>query len=411
MVHNEAQALEFEMTFGEAAPGQEIWLPYHAAVKRFQRVVEELAEPGLAPDEESRSFYGDLHDHLSTYPRVQASIYKHFEQRPPANVKSIANRALRAVQAIEISADPFYPLGKTARGSWRPSLERAESDEYYPTFDSNMQLYVGSNIADRGKVIPPIAAVHGKNGPVDVLEIGCSQNRILTKLSKHGDSRFRYGITRVVEDIPQDPHEPVTEDYLKSNYFSYLVQQKSFQLGRSMGIDLHDADDTEAQTWADSCSLYPSECTARNRRIYEELRALQPDNVQFFSGNFGAPFDHERFAASLDGNTAFDIVYLPTVLYQLPPDEQQAIMANAHKYVETDGLIVVQDFVEIDDEDNIEVQDYWNWHYAIWVKDMSKGDEARFEKYMVADGGRVRKVALMPALGRLPLAKHYGLSP
>ena len=325
----------------------------------------------------------------------------------------LANRIRVALQSHQLKTNPYYPEDKKVPEDWDSTFEQAVADDYYLTFWFDVRRNALGNLANRGKSLKVIPLLHGKFGPINVMDVGCSQNHILKKLAmlRHG---FRYSHTDVMERVKTAGAYTLGKDLESSIIFNQLTQAASFQLGTGVGVDLWRPEDPEVKAHARSGSFYAAELLDRHQTAeYEQLSVLQPPNVKFFFGDF-AKFDQEERGDKYSGpqmpeEHSFDVINFSTMLYQLNSKAIKAMMENAQKYVKPDGLIIVQDFVDINPDNSMQFHEKWfDYAYTTWVWDMSNR-EAGFQKYFSIENGRFKRVMIEPAVGKLAVSRYLGL--
>lgn len=377
----------------------------------FRYRIEQQRESG--PDIYTRAHDNAFADFLDESPRLQELIYDRLAIFPALTPENVALRIPKSSQAMAMAEDENFPHGYETETAWRPLFERlvidikdrtdAEARElssFQATYFMNLMLPVASNVSDRGKLLKAAALLHGKE-EVSVIDIGCSLNHSLKRLALYEEGGLTYEPVDVVApDGAVDPGQTAE--------FNHLTQDAPLKLAPSVGVDIFDASrDTLFLNWARSNSFYPAELLDTDRRErFERLAAARPPEVGYKFLDIASP-QTEKF------DRDFDVAYFSTMMYQLTAEEIATALENAHGLVKPDGLIMVQDFVDCQPGGEMSFypkEDWQDWHYSLWVKDMA-APEAGFRKYFTAETGRVKKIRLEPALGRLAVARQLDLVP
>ncbi|MFI5271110.1 MAG: class I SAM-dependent methyltransferase [Candidatus Saccharimonadales bacterium] len=319
----------------------------------------------------------------------------------------IAMRVNKSIQAIERAEDPLFPVGRDTPEAWEPTHQRLVDDpDYLSKFVLNLVLPIAANVSERGKLLIATAQLSGRDGGLSVLEIGSSLGLNLKRFAMLGQAGLDYEEIQVMTDEDRNGDNRNDVDEARTLALNELIASRSFRLDRGVGMDIfHPENDEPYAQWAMSNSFYMGELLDRARtEQFSLLTEARPEQVSF-----------EVLDASTDQPPEydpFDIVYIPTMLYQLPKDERKAVVRNAHRWVTDDGLIVIQDFANLnrDGTGKFYKRNKWRWNYNLWARDLREGDRG-FKKLMTAESGRVKRLTLEPALGELVVARETGLAP
>jgi hypothetical protein len=133
---------------------------------------------------------------------------------------------------------------------------------------------------------------------------------------------------------------------------------------------------SDAREWAVS-SLMPSEQMNRDfMNEVEYLNAKQPDDYHSLRGNFANP-QAVDYLKEIMPNKA-DVVLFSTIWYQLSRADRQNMLNNALSILSDDGLVLVQDFIDLrpqitptgDPIDELHFPHKWSrWSYRMHVLD------------------------------------------
>jgi hypothetical protein len=188
------------------------------------------------------------------------------------------------------------------------------------------------------------------------------------------------------------------------------VNGTDLPIANSIGIDLQDMlvgetkrDHDKNRTWARSC-FYTSEYHYDPARIteFDHWEETSLRQVQFFQGDITV-LDHDRFRHNFPYARQYDLAYFSTVAYQLGQAGMRAAIENVRPYLRPDGLILMQDFVDVDSAGGIHFAAEWSkGSYALYGLELAREEEG-FKKYFTVESGRVGKVVIEPVLGRAAL--------
>lgn len=329
------------------------------------------------------------------------------------------NLVLRALQKQLMVRDDLYPLGYETPDPWKDAIQEVtekDSEKYDEFFEDIMTRNIQSNIADRYKAFDLILHLYEErfDPHPTILDVGCSQNQGLKKMSL--TDKYPFKDVEVVGS-EADIVAPIKADSrLDHSAFNRLIRRlfsDPFTIGRSLGIDIVPADNPSNARWARSCSFYPSELlNAEKVREYDAIDAANPKNVSFYQGDFSR-LDHEDFVKNAP-NERYDLVTFSTVLYQVSPAKRKQMLENARQYVKPDGLIVVQDFVNVNRKDPTRLRFHKNWFkrpflYTTIIRDPSDATGEMHEIFRW-ENGRCKKIKLLKDLGRISIdLKSLGL--
>lgn len=345
-------------------------------------------------------------------------LYNVLEDRPELSTDYAARLLLRAIGAIEQTVRPSYP-----RGYKNPALYEAAFDHvldisyYYPSFFINMRRNLLSNVTPRARALKGAISLHADkfDGPISVIDGGCSQNKILKKWALSSQPLFAFEPVEVVrEEPPIYPSEAdeaaaaARPDPELTDRMNRLVRTLlPFRMG--IGIDIMNVDDPEIRSFARSCSFEPAELLNSKRVMeYDALDKIWPGHVKFHRDDL-ARFDGEAYEKRFPKHAKVDVVMLSMMLFQGTPDERTAILAEAERRAR--HLVVIQDNVDIAADGTMRFPDRWEpYSTGTWVKDMGS-DDPTYKKLFSLENGRGDRLKLQPAVSDLQVARYFGLRP
>ena len=311
----------------------------------------------------------------------------------------------------------WTPEGLDTPESWEDKITSIYTDESYGgLFQRYLLLPNAANIPRRGVIYAGAIALSGREGSLKILDVGCSTNKSLVALATPGLS---LGDIEVVDPIVNGKHSSFEVNDENSEVLNNLIRNNGVRVGPSLGIDIRDwLSDPFLANYVRSNSFYMEELfDERLIAQFDRLGKLRPRNVGFQVLDITVDYsDKEAMeraeAKDPEFDETFDVVYLSTMLYQLKKNERATALANAHKWVKPDGLIIVQDFVDFLPMGKTKFynQAQWRWKYNVWVKDMQM-KQKKFRKYFNIESGRAERLVVQPIVGKLAVAQEIGLKP
>jgi hypothetical protein len=238
------------------------------------------------------------------------------------------------------------------------------------------QRRIQSNIADRYKG-PKLAILKEYpsrfRGPLNILDVGASLNLGLTKLVV-GD---KFGQVEILDSSSRDAF---VHDTNATEYINHLINSP-LDVAGGVGVDILPGWDLNSREWIRSCSFYPSELLDLNRieefdrlvlanSILDKhnrtksglnISGVNMDRLSFYIGDFADRNSMRDFSHSPEAEAKFDVVTFITVMHQLSDMERTAMIDRAKNYLKPDGLIIVQDFMEInpDAPNGMDFPNHW----------------------------------------------------
>lgn len=389
-------------------------------MESLQAQVAHMASPDSlnVPDIFQRAFYQALLPRLGSpaFPVLNDLINEAHEEYPERSPKNLADNIQRC--------DNNYNLRRRA-DDWRSARHRSPRDkslffedletdpDEQAHFSRNIDLNVQTNVPDRGLLLKAAALLLGHQGPLRMLDVGCSRHHISKKLASPADHPFAaYRPVDVMAAIGD-----MEADHVASMGFNRLINDTPLPIASSIGIDLQDMlvgetrkDHDKMRDWARSC-FYPSEYFYDQPRIdeFDHWEETSFREVQFFQDDVTA-LDHDRFGHYFPYAGGYDLAYFSTVGYQLGETGMKAAIENIRPYLRGNGMIYLQDFVEVDDDNSLQFLTEWpKGSYALYGLDLAR-EEDGFQKLFTVESGRVGKVVIEPALGKSALAQTLQLS-
>lgn len=271
-------------------------------------------------------------------------------------------------------------------------------------FEESLTWPLASNVARRAL---PLAALLGKmrqegrvGDEVNVLEVGCSQMQLLTKLAiLHSGPVDKVTaekkVTRYTEDDkPYDAYE--------FDEHGTLVLERWLESApnvRGTGTDILDAYDPVIRDWARSNSLRPKDLVDNGgvlAEAYDLLEASRPDSIRFHQADF-SKLSREDRKALMDGD-GYDVVFFPTINNQIGRRNERIFNQNADRFVKKDGIVVEQDFSVPDPTDPSRMLRYQHWFrdpHAYGLSARRADDpEKKYHHIMTADTSRCERLII-----------------
>ncbi|CAN5692373.1 hypothetical protein BH23PAT2_BH23PAT2_02100 [soil metagenome] len=335
----------------------------------------------------------------SDYQKIANTVLFEREGVQPSHAVNLVLRALQ--KQLTKNPDSGYPEVYTHSDPWKEALKYAtyEGSSVYDEFITDIRTRnVQSNVSERYKAVAMVVNLmqdfYGKRP--SILDVGCSRNHGLKRLTM--GKKFRFSQVNIEESVVDHPAEPIKAipDGLATCFVQELLRT-GLRLGPSLGIDIVPIQVEDNKEWARSCSFYPSELLDRKKvKAYDELDEAERQNVAFYHGDFSNldVGDLERHSRV----ERFDIVTFSTVLYQVSPEKHETMFENAKKLLKPNGIILIQDFAEVDPDNNYKLRFFKNWFkepylYRTILLDPKIRDGSLIELFRW-DNGRCNKLLL-----------------
>lgn len=319
------------------------------------------------------AFYAALSD-LSTNDGQTQELLRNTLEKRRLTPQHLTNLIFRVFQYVELfeKRNPDYPTNHTKPEQWKKEIPQLLAEngplikDFLLTKDTTTtiyQRYAGTQ-ATLNLVFP--------NQGVRVADFGCGGN---------------YGLPGITNNIPFNP----TDDETPNQAVTQLLKRPT-QIDEGLAIDKIDPQDIRQKEWRIACSFYPQELSQianvvvleNTMRDVKSVRFLQADlldlKINHANGNLPQAY--------------FDAVAINTVGYQLSEAEREKVLDIAAKSIMPTGVIIVQDFAELDMTDPKRLNFTRNWFrtpfsYRTFVR---KGDDPKFQEFLQWSDGRCRRV-------------------
>ncbi|GAC1386920.1 MAG: hypothetical protein NVS1B7_6690 [Candidatus Saccharimonadales bacterium] len=289
------------------------------------------------------------------------------------------NQLLRCYQADLIEHDATYPVPYTEPAVWRKAFNDIAADvDRSSQFFVSIRNSVSSNKADRykglgiavGLLKPDIASQ-----PLDILDVGCSQNHGLKQLAAADAYPF---IPVKAGTLGGDEADPDNLEFEVDNEITSVLNRHVGKLlvKNWLGVDLYDINNPDHRRWAESCSYYPSEMLDPTRNHeFAVLENINVSNLHFFRDDFAHPVKPDAFAQQVP-QKGYDAIFFSTMLYQATDEDRTIMRDRARQLVHPDGLIVYQDFADVTCDGDMRFLPEWsNWTYRTMVETPQSGEQ------------------------------------
>lgn len=248
---------------------------------------------------------------------------------PPSQLVNLVFRAFQYICLEKQQTPSFYPSSSLLEADgWNKLIsdilvDPLLSDELFKLLSEKDTTTTIPN-----RYISLRAVVHSIFGdkPVSVLDMGCSKPLGLDSAGRND------GIAQV---------EDHTEDF-------FITQMNTpVQMTEAIGTDITDPFSEEATRWREACGCYPGEIKNGGLMALKKREAeWQEDGIRFVRKDITK---NDLSLADFEQTLPFDCVQMATILYQLPPDKQIIAVQNAFSLLKEGGVLIIQDFVELDD--------------------------------------------------------------
>ncbi len=302
---------------------------------------------------------------LQESPRYRDLVGRLITDRDDLTPTNAVNLTLRGLQRqLMLKPRSGYPEVFEDQHAWKESIEFVcETPPAYEGFSYDvLNRNLQSNVSGRYKAVSLIAtAMQSRLGKrPSILDVGCSRNHGLKRLTLGKKYPFRYHIAgRIIEDKLGNPLAANPDR--RSTRKTREALDQGLRLNRSLGIDIEPLDDEGNRAWARSCSFYPSELLdTRLVKEYDDLDQIERKSIGFYQADFSRVTAEELEEEA--PVSRFDMVTFSTVLYQASEEERTKMLKTATALLKPYGIILIQDFVDIDTDDPSRLVFYEHWH-------------------------------------------------
>jgi len=308
------------------------------------------------PDVFTRAYNSSFADYVDKNADAQNYFGNFLEERHLVSPSNVARLALKSFQAIEMADDSTFPLGRDNTDVWQRTFDKILGNSDYRTkFFLNLLLPIASNISERGKLLKAAVLLNGLEDEVTIADFGASLNQNLKRLAIYEEGNLTYNRVELFSRDTTNRIAVRREENSTTTSFNHLMRNSHLTIGPSIGFDLFNADRDEIfRNWARSNSFYMGELLDKKlTKQFDRLAGARPNNIQIQTRDI-CGLDMQAYKSS------FDVVYLSTILYQLTSDDVELAIKNAINCVKPDGLVVVQDFVEFDQNNFPRFYEAWD---------------------------------------------------
>jgi hypothetical protein len=381
----------------------------------FKREVRRLRN--AASDQYMRAFYRRLGSELQTDSPLVELVDEYPERHENPTPSMAANQLFRAFQhrllppinnlvgaAARPLSDPNYPNGYGRPSGWNRVFETVINDgeEAYHIRDKFLYRNIQSNIPQRGGVMLAAAQLFGLE-ELRIYSGGHSMGLVEKMMALRQSAGYEYPPITVMEH-----HAEVPDGYTRrpelSRIMNQLVADPRLQVGPTVGVDLFPGRDIGEVDWARSCSFRPGEfINARRRNLVEKLIRADFPLLTHLQDDFGDTnhvdylyYRHPELQIKRPTLGLFSFS-----LYQATAAERKQALQNVETILDTEGVALVLDFVEMTPAGDMTFADKWkDWDCNLYAKDMAN-KEAGWQHIFNIREGRAREVVLGSAVGEL----------
>jgi hypothetical protein len=346
--------------------------------------------------------------------------------RPPLEGHHAMNFIRRALQKqyLKMYPDQYPILFDEVEMNRRAIREMLKDESVFWDFDGDLQhREVQSNVAERYKAFKLIAHMYRDRLGSDpsILDVGCSLNLGLKKMALSGHHTFDS-----IEVLAQSRGE-VAKDYDLERAANKLIASR-LAIGASMGVDVFSPDFNNIE-WVRSCSFYPGELLKPARIMtFDDLSHKEVAGIGFHRGDFtndqemaGLPtnfaktqwqnkrsrdevtqeslFEMAKFMGERHREKGlFDMAVFCTSMYLMDQEQRLKSIERARGLVRRSGIIVIQDFAELDPREPTGLQFHENFSYDTYPYRTyvisPRGPEIRPQHIFSWENGRAHKLRL-----------------
>lgn len=264
----------------------------------------------------------DMVNHNNTMADILKSVKR---RRPDVTNTHLINLLPRTLQLMRLREHDVSRIATlTTAQQWEAELAQVLSDE--PTRRTWEDLLVKKSTTTtvyQRFVGPKVLISHlFDNLPVSLADLGCGGNYALPGMEL------------------EEPFKPIADE--TPNQVVTRLLSERVTLKKGLALDREKPDDKEVIEWRLACR-YPAELRQIPEIVaFEEKLRRGSKKVDFLQ------VDLVKVDLDWLPKRVVDVANLSTILYQLNPDEQVAVLTRAKRLLRPDGILVVQDFAAKD---------------------------------------------------------------
>ena len=293
-------------------------------VKNRKLIKEFQVQSKTHPDKSIRAYYLALQKIAKESQKFNQFLADIINKRTDLTEKHLANLMYRSTQYIMIYHNGKRDLATMEMDDWIKEYSalldnEALLDTHYiqntteNTQTTKYQRYAGPKAA--------LKAIY-KNRPINIADIGCGLN---------------IGLPGIELDYPYMRIKDNTGD----STINKLVKD-SVNVKKGISVDI--TNPKEKLTWALACSFYPGELGSleETETLIEFLwNKTKTDFYQYDAKNINSLWNEKKLPK-------LDAAIASTFLYQLEDEEREKTLKNIGKILKQNGILIVNDFVEVD---------------------------------------------------------------
>jgi hypothetical protein len=288
---------------------------------------------------------------------------------------------------------------KSERGrDWAASLNEEEERE---NFRRNSRLGVRTQLGDRGWVVQTIGHASGVESPLNILTLGGGQAHDAEKLLRVSKGKYPFRHTDLFQPMPGNHFVQDDGMIWESRKINRLNRRMPLPIANIVSVDLLDplkgVDTEEARLrreW-DVSNYYTHEFWQDAGRIneYWYWESNPSDNIYHLQQDARKLNTDSVLEIAPEG---YDMVVLSFSGYQLREDGLAAVMEYVPEIIRRNGDLEF-------------VNERKPWGVGTFIYDYSE-EHPHWYQVIRAETGRMARAAILPSIGRLPLANDLGLA-
>ena len=263
-------------------------------------------------------------------PRFKNFLLQIIKKRTDLTAVHFINLFFRSLQYIKL----FRQKGNYLKIDWKKDLKNFLSNQKLKNELMQVMINKDTSTTKYQRYISLYALINWffPKRAVAIADFGCGGNYGLKGLEL--EEKFE----TVIDETP-------------GKFFLRLLRN-SINLKFGLGIDKEDPDNETTHNWRIACSFYPQELNKINSVLEFEKRIQAAKKVDFLRNNL--------VSEKINTQHKFDIVIISTVLYQISSSKNRQIIINkAKKILKGDGVLIIQDFANLDKTGNFDFSQSW----------------------------------------------------